>query len=244
MAKRGRKPKDRNYFGPVEEQAVVDYLNCEDSEEKNRIFNTYLRPALKIMAESIIRRYNLYVPDEEFQDTFDDAISFLITKISSFNPERNKKAYSYIGTIIKNYLIYKINQYNKRTQRNESYDCPEYASANTIIDNKKYSYTEDTSHHEFLCELTGTTAHSIDYYLKKKDIFHLNENQVKVGQALLTLFNNWNELFANMGSNKFNKSAFLMYLRESTMLNTKEIRDAMRIYKERYYEIKQGIIDE
>ena len=88
MAKRGRKPKERKgYFYEKEEQAIVDYTTTRDIEEKNRIFNTILLPALTKMIESIIRRYKLFVPEEEFQQTFNDTISYLLTKINNFKPE-------------------------------------------------------------------------------------------------------------------------------------------------------------
>jgi hypothetical protein len=55
---------------------------------------------------------------------------------------------------------------------------------------------------------------------------------------------NWEELFAQRGSDKFNKSSILLYLKETTMLNTKEIRDAMRVYKKKYYDVKWLLINE
>ena len=241
MAKRGRKPKNKNYFGQEQEQAVIDYLTTDDAEEKNRIFNSILKPAFKIMIESIIRRYNLYTPQEDFQDTFDDALSFLMTKINSFKPEKNYKVYSYAGTIVKNFLIYKINQYNKNLQRNESYDSTLTSSASSIIDNARYSCSQDNEHQLFLNELTGATVHHIERILDKKDFLHLTENEIKVGNALLDLMRNWDDLFAQMGSNKFNKSTILLFIKENTLLNTKEIRDAMAIYKRRYYEVKNEI---
>ena len=40
MAKRGRKPKERKgYFYEKEEEAIVKYINEENADEKNRIFN-------------------------------------------------------------------------------------------------------------------------------------------------------------------------------------------------------------
>ena len=62
MAKRGRKPgKNRKgYWYEEQEENFKQYLKCENKEEKERIFNTVLRPAFTKMAESIIRRYNLY----------------------------------------------------------------------------------------------------------------------------------------------------------------------------------------
>ena len=54
------------------------------------------------MVESIIRRYKLYPPqDENFDETFNDTLSFLMTKIDRFNPNSGYKAYSYCGTVCK-----------------------------------------------------------------------------------------------------------------------------------------------
>ena len=87
MAKRGRKPKERKgYFYEKEENAIVQYINEKNVEEKNRIFNTILYPALTKMIESIIRRYKLFVPDEDFEQNFNDTISYLLTKIDHFKP--------------------------------------------------------------------------------------------------------------------------------------------------------------
>lgn len=43
MAKRGRKRK--GYFYEEQEKAVSDYIMSSDDIEKNRIFNTWLKPA-------------------------------------------------------------------------------------------------------------------------------------------------------------------------------------------------------
>ena len=87
MAKRGRKPKERKgYFYEKEENAIVQYINEKNVEEKNRIFNTILYPALTKMIESIIRRYKLFVPDEDCEQNFNDTISYLLTKIYHFKP--------------------------------------------------------------------------------------------------------------------------------------------------------------
>ena len=120
MAKRGRKRK--GYFYEEQEQAVADYIKTTDKNEKNKIFNQWLRPAFTKMIESIIRRYKLMPPDEEFDETFNDTISFLMTKIDLFDPTKGFKAYSYCGTICKNYLLWKINNFNKTQSREESYD--------------------------------------------------------------------------------------------------------------------------
>lgn len=244
--KRGRKPsKERKgYFYEEQEQAVVDYISTDSESEKDKIFNSVLKPAFTKMIESIIRRYKLYPPDEEYQETFDDTMSFLMTKLSCFDPTTNYKAYSYCGTICKNYLIYKINQFSKNQKRNVSYDNPFDNLQSDISDSLRYSYDALESDKSFISELTGSTVENIERILSKKESMKLNQNEVKVGMALINLMRNWDELFAQMGSDKFNKSSILLFLKETTMMSTKEIRDAIRIYKKGYYDIKFKLLND
>lgn len=242
--KRGRKPnpnKKNYYFCLEQEEAVVKYIETDDAQVKNEIFEKTLKPAFTKMIEAIIRRYNLYPPDEEFQETFDDTMSFLMTKLSCFDPSTNYKAYSYCGTICKNYLIYKINQFAKKQKRNTSYDNPNYDMQDGLTNNIRYSYDDSNSTKAFINELTGNTVENIKKIIEEND--KLTQNERKVGMALVQLMTNWEEMFAQMGSDKFNKSSILLYLKETTMLNTKEIRDAMRIYKKKYYDIKFDLIN-
>ena len=242
MAKRGRKPKTerKGYFYEDEEAAIVEYLMTEDIDKKNDIFNAKLLKPLTKMIESIIRRYNLYTPDETFQETFDDTISFLLSKIEHFNPESGYKAYSYCGTICKNYLILKINQYNKNLKRNDRYDIIQ----SDIDDNIKFSYNQQASDIETLGELIKDTVVEMKQMIEDKDKYKLNENEIKVGSALINLLDNWEDLFARMGSNKFNKSSILLFLKETTLLNTKEIRDGMKKYKVIYKGLRKKMLDD
>lgn len=246
MGKRGRKPsgKRKGYFYEEEEEAFVNYLSAATKEEKENIFNKKLLPAFTKMTESIIRRYNLYPPDEEFQETFDDTISFLITKIENFNPESGYKAYSYCGTIIKNYLIYKINQYAKNQKRNTSYDAYNTDEMSDITDTLRYSYDSSSTNIAFLNELMAKTAKDIENTISEPVKNKLNENQIKVGKALIELLTNWEELFAQMGSNKFNKSSILLFLKETTLLSTKEIRDSMKNFRSMYFLLKKEMLEE
>lgn len=242
MTKRGRKPKSNRYFAEEQEKAVVDFIKSENETEKNRIFNSVLRPAFTKMVESIIRRYNLYIPDEEFQQTFDDTMSFLMTKLSCFKPETNYKAYSYCGTICKNYLIYKITKYTKNLMRNESYDNPMTKLGHTISDNISFSYDDVDQKKAFIDELTSTTVSNIQRILDKKDENNLSDNEEKVGKCLVQILTQWNDIFA-YGSNKYNKSSVLMQIKQNTQLNTKDIREAMRVYKKCYKTVKEKLME-
>ena len=236
---RGKKKDDdkKGYFYEKEEKAVINYLVEEDSSLKNKIFKEELLPAFTKMIESIIRRYKLYLPDEMFDETFNDTISFLMTKIDYFNPNSGYKAYSYCGTICKNYLIWKINQHNKFRDKNASYD----EIKNEIINDIKYSYDKHSNKISTLTEIIEDMKKNIKHMIENKDMFKLTINEVRVGQALVTIMDDWDDLFARMGSHKFNKSSILLYLQETTLLNTKEIRDAMKKYKLLYQEVKKHV---
>ena len=291
MAKRGRKPKERKgYFYEKEENAIVQYINEKNIEEKNRIFNTILYPALTKMIESIIRRYKLFVPDEDFEQNFNDTISYLLTKIDHFKPRitgydliedekelskyhfvtmseedlksklrdaseedpdyivvyfgfddedesninkkyykketHNYKAYSYCGTVCKNYLMFKSTQYAKKKIRNTSYDDV----FEELCNNVKYS-TNETSYAEIAEKLVVNVAYEIERMIENAEENLLNENEIKVGNALINLLRNWEEVLPDGGSNKLQKSSVLYFLREETMMSTKEVRDNMKKYK-------------
>ena len=68
--KRGRKPgKNRKgYFYEEEEAAFVKYITSTDQAERNKLFNEKLLPAFTKMIESIIRRYDLFTPSEDFTE--------------------------------------------------------------------------------------------------------------------------------------------------------------------------------
>ena len=108
IKKRGRKAVKENYFDVREETAVKKFLLAETVEEKNKIYNEFLRAPLDKMISSIIRRYKLYRKDMDFIEIHTDTHSFLMTKIDKFSPSKEKKAYSYFGTICKNYLMGQI----------------------------------------------------------------------------------------------------------------------------------------
>lgn len=240
MAKRGRKPgtaKQKGYFYDAQEQAVLAYLGAETAAEKNEIYLEVLKPAFEKMIESIIRRYKLYIPNEEFDDTFNDTLSFLLTKADKFEPGKFK-AYSYYGTICKNYLIGRIQSYSKSLQRNPSYDSVMEEFNNNI----RYSDAEDKNG-EIASETVQRLIKRIGEMIDNPKENDLKENEVKLGRALKNLFENWEYVLTTNGSNKLNKNAILLFLRESTGLDTKGIRDNMKKYKKEFLIIKDFVIN-
>jgi hypothetical protein len=230
-----RKRTKKIYFGEEQEQAVVRYLESENENEKNKIFNEYLREPLIIMVESIIRRYKLYRKDLEFQEIHDDTMSFLLTKINKFDHTKNHKAYSYFGTICKNYLMGAIQKDTKEQNRQISYDD----ISSSIEDSYELSYTIDEYVLDYR-DVINKLITDLEDFIEKED---LTENEQKLGYALLEIFGNFDRIFQVGDGNKFNKNLILLSLREMTSLNTKEIRMSIKRYKKLYDGIVGGFLD-
>lgn len=230
-----RKRTQKIYFGEEQEEAVVRYLESESETEKNKIFNEYLREPLIIMVESIIRRYKLYRKDMEFVDIHADTMSFLITKINKFDHTKNYKAYSYFGTICKNYLMGAIQKDTKEQNRNVSYDD----ISSSLEENTQYSYIIDEFHIDYKNVITKFNI-QMEEYMESEE---LSENEQKLGYALIEIFSNFEKIFQIGDGNKFNKNLILLSLREMTALSTKEIRLALRKYKKLYEGIMLGFIN-
>ena len=230
-----RKRTQKIYFGEEQEQAVIRYLTSESEYEKNKIFNEYLREPLIIMVESIIRRYKLYRKDLEFQEIHDDTMSFLITKINKFDHTKNHKAYSYFGTICKNYLMGAIQKDTKEQNRQVSYDD----ISSSIEDNVELSYTLDEHVIDYRDVIVKLTV-DLENFIETED---LTENEQKLGYALIEIFANFDKIFQVGDGNKFNKNLILLSLREMTSLSTKEIRISIKKYRKLYDGIIGGFLD-
>jgi hypothetical protein len=224
--KRGRKAKQENYFDVREEQAVRLFLLEQSLDERNRIYNQFLRDPLDKMISSIIRRYKLYRKDMDFEEIHVDTHSFLMTKIDKFKPSKEKKAYSYFGTICKNYLMGQIIKDQKELNRKVSYED----ISSSLEENIKFSYSIETD------VIDSETI--INKFKKELKLFvdeqPMNDNEKKLGIALLELFDNYETIFMSADNNKFNKNVILLSLREMTNLTTKEIRNSMKKYKKLY----------
>ena len=227
--KRGRKRKNDLYFGDDQEEAVVLFLASEDVMERNRIYNKFLRYPIEKMVESIIRTYKLHRNSVSFEELHGDTISFLITKVGRFEPAKGKKAYSYYGTICKNYLIGMLQKDNRVLKQFTSFDDT-YSSLET---NETLSYRLDNDA-LILADFINKIIISVEIEMNEDypDKKRLTDNEIKVGRCLVDILSEWETVFDDMaGGAKYNKNQVLETMRNYTKLTTKDIRVAMKRYK-------------
>ena len=251
--KRGRKRTTEMYFGPDEEQAVINFLESNDQKERNELYTTWLKVPLDKMVESIIRRYKLYRKDISFEELHNDTLSFLMTKAHKFDNSQGKKAYSYYGTICKHYILGLLMKDEKYLLQVTSYD-----EISDTIDNRidmSYEINIDiNSENSFIKKILdsirdvlddGEFNDNISGKKRSADKKKVTENERKVGEMLIEILTSWETTFNDMeGGNKFNKISILSSLREGTNLTTKDIRSSMKRYKELYVLLKDNLVGE
>ncbi len=240
----GRKKKEP-YFGENQEKAVVDYINSDSAEEKDKIYNTYLAEPFRIMKESILRRYNNHIGNYDVHEVESNALSHLLEQMVKFNPDaktksgRRTKAFSYCQTIIRNYYI----DHSKRSYFEKK--------TNLCFDNYSDAIEEDLQHSYTFDDDTNvdTTTNLIATIIKKiKTEMMSNKNlkpiEISVGDAIINVLQNWDILFLEETSkgryqkkntNKFAKNKVLLLLKEQTGLSTKDMRLAMKGFKDLYF---------
>lgn len=254
VSRRGRKRKNDPYFGVEQEEAVKKYLSLgklvedetaltgyrwsgttRESFERDKIYREKLKDPLNKMVESIIRKYKLYSKSSEFEETHADALSFLMIKFHKFKPDKNKKSYSYYGTVCKHYLLGKLIKEDKKMKSLLPYE--DYSSA--IEEDERNSYTIDNYDLD-LTKFLYQIAEGIREDLETKI---LTENEEKVGLSLVTILEDWENVFSEEVSKnkKYNKNLILLYMRNMTSLSTKDIRNAMKRFKTIYKVLKDGL---
>lgn len=170
----------------------------------------------------------------DFEEIHMDTHSFLMTKIDKFKPSKEKKAYSYFGTICKNYLMGQIQKDQKEMNRKVSYE-----DISSDIDNMPnmvyYIDGDEVTTEQVIVKFLGELKCSMD----DKNI---SEQEQKLGSALYDIFSNYSSIFQDTSNNnKFNKNIILFELREMTNLSTKEIRTSLKRFKKIYSKIVNEI---
>ena len=207
MAKK-RRPKSKNYFTKDTENAIVRYNNEPDSKIRSKIYEQEIHYPFFKLTENIIHTFKFYYTEvDEIEHLQHEVITFLLSKIHLFDPSRGAKAYSYFGTITKNYLIVSnTKNYKKRIDK---------------ADVSEAEQNEDFSYHLGDSPLKDDLSEFIDLFVThvSENIFELfpKKNDAEVADAILEIFRKRSDI------DVFNKKALYIYIREMVDVKTPKI---------------------
>ena len=229
---RRRKQKvSRNYFTQDTQDAVVSYNNSSDEEERNILFNTRINYGLHKLAENIINTFKFDYRDvDTTEDLKHEVVFFLLTKFPLYNPEKGK-AYSYFGTIAKNYLtVYNNKNYELQKKRKEMDHVDE--DKKILMATQEGETDSEISHFvkSFVrfVELNIEDIHEtrvVKDGVMIKDYVVFSEKDKAIVYTVLDLFKRSDELPV------FYKPAIYLQIREVTGQKTLDITRVIRILK-------------
>ena len=238
VAVRKRRPKSKNYFTKDTENAIVRYNNEPDSEIRSKIYRDEIHYAFFKLTENIIHTFKFYYTEvDQIEHLQHEVITFLLSKIHLFNPENGAKAYSYFGTITKNWLIvYNTKNYKKRLQK---------APVDELYKDDNYSY--NIGEEKEKDRLSIFLDAYVKYVEERFDKFFPKGNDAQVADAILELFRKRENIEI------FNKKTLYIYIREIMATHGLEVKTpkitkiANRLYdlfKENYiFYLDTGYID-
>jgi len=243
------KKKYELYFAEKEDQAVIDYITTDSAEEKNRIYNEILVVPFSKMIQSILRKYPIYIGNYDVAEVEENALTHLIEQMVKYKPNTitkagfKTKAFSYCQTIVRNY--YKDHGRKSYIDKKTNLSYEDYTD--DFDNSSSYAYEIDGDNNVDI--LDNLIQSIITEIIEKISQPNIKKNELIVGDAIINILQNWESLFKEETpdgkynkrvSNIFAKNKILLYLKEITNLSTKEIRVAIKPFKELYYMKKQS----
>ena len=214
------------YWGEDQESAVVEFNSNADIDEKHKVFVDVIEPAFRKLVENIYYTYNFNKILWDREQIEHEVMTHLYEKLSKFDVSKNKKSFSYFGTITKNWMIQRCNaDKNKRFIDDDNQDI--------IVQNISiHAYEEDEvgrHNEEFINEIIG------DF-----DDWDAKDNYTRDDFAVLEIVNDILKNYERF--NIYNKKQLYVYIREATDLPSRKITKSLKKIKLDYFSVKEDFI--
>jgi hypothetical protein len=194
-----KKRNSNNYFGKKEEAALKQFLLSDDEKEKNKLFKEIIDPAIRKLVEGVMQMPMFQkIVGISKEDLAEDTYHHVLDGVKKFNPEsigkngKPAKAYSYLGTAAKNYILYIKIQLDKK-MATTGIDLNVDDFSNIIEDKTKGEVIFKEKQEEIIGKLK-------QFVLSNNS----SKNDVLVCHCLIYMLSNWNSLEFST-KNEFNR---------------------------------------
>jgi hypothetical protein len=214
------------YWGTPQEEAIVEFNTNEDIEDKHKVFVAIIEPAFRKLVENIYYTYNFNKILWDREQIEHEVMTHLYEKLSKFDISKNKKSFSYFGTITKNWMIQRCNaDKNKRFIDDDNQDIIVQSISIHAYEEKEV----DRSNEEFISEI-------IDDF----DDWDEKDNYTRDDFAVLEIVNDILKNYHRF--NIYNKKQLYVYIREATDLPSRKITKSLKKIKLDYFSVKEDFI--
>ena len=213
-----RKKKSKIYFGKEAENAIIEYNNSDDINERNKIYNERISYAFDKLAENILNTFKFSYFQCSHKEVQQEVVSNLVSNIHKYKPD-NGKAFSYFSIIAKNFLILYNNGNYRKYKRHVSVDDEESPNVDMELSSNITPTTTKKELSEFFRLMIEYWDNNIERIFKK-------ENELQIAYAVMEIFRNSDRI------ENFNKKALYLYIREMTNCKTQNITKVVNKMKD------------
>ena len=165
--------KKPNYWTATDEQNIKLFIQTESKTEKDKIFSKLIYPKLVELVNKITDSI-AFNNDNITQDVKYDILLHIYLNLDKFNPDRNTKAYSYITTIVLNYIRSKV--INKKRNTDFVDDIYYFDTKGEHPDKIKDDIAFDLSYDKLLVAVTNITKTKLEDYEKIIYKYYFKDN--------------------------------------------------------------------
>lgn len=212
------------YFNMDTQRNIEEYQKLECPDQKRGLYEKDILPAFDKLCENLIFVYGFKSAYSTFEELKADCISFLYESIHKWSPEKGTKAFSYFNVVAKNWLIINTRQHKKRRERHLSIDQPDKMSISQKEQLESFDVIPPPDEIMAIAERKSQILEMVTDMKVKIS----NENEMLCLEAIHTLFSNVDEL------DLLNKRAVLVYIREISGLDKKQMSKAMSVIRRHY----------
>jgi hypothetical protein len=240
--------EDEYYFDNKVEAAVRAYISSETTQgEKNSIFTEILYEPLQELVKSIVGRYPKHVGVIGVEELEQQAFIAIYENMHKFDPNKktkkgkNPKAFSYYGTICRNY----VKTHSQKSYKLESNQDIFNGFGDDSFDSlDNFSYDIDETGHEsiygnILKDVSKTISNEIASNIT------LKTNDIKVGQVLIMIVENWSTIYGEEDKKLtpfFLKKKLHQLITDLTGLTPKEVKNSLKTFQKMYGGLLQTLI--
>ena len=214
------------YWGIEQEEAIVEFNTNEDIEDKHKVFVAIIEPAFRKLVENIYYTYNFNKILWDREQIEHEVMTHLYEKLNKFDISKNKKSFSYFGTITKNWMIQRCNaDKNKRFIDNDNQDI--------IVQNISINAYEENEVNQHNQDFISGIIEDFDNWDSKENY---NQEDFAVLEIVNDILKNYHRF------NIYNKKQLYVYIREATDLPSRKITKSLKKIKINYSDIKEDFI--
>lgn len=220
--------KLRMYFNSDTQAAIVAWQKAEERKEKEKLYVEVISPAFEKLVENLINIHKFTSLHDSFEDLKNDCVNFLFETIIKFDATRGTNAFSYFNVVAKNWLINRTKQRILRTKRNISLDDD---LSMTSADQKRIEEYNTVQSPLDTVDPKTQNIRILQILLEMKTRAK-NEQETAAISAISTIFENVEDI------DILNKTSILVYMRELSGLNPKQLTMVMQNIRKYYKKLK------